>query len=63
MSLLKSRQSSSINLETFAELLEQSDIVESIDLGTSVIHKVRHPEGGTMVLINTSAGTSGVIFQ
>jgi len=45
--------SGEVSLEIFCDLLEQSAIAETINLGSAVIHKITHPEFGKLVLVST----------
>lgn len=47
-------QSRKVSLEVFADLLEQSEVKECLDVGTALIYKALHPTHGLIILVNTS---------
>jgi hypothetical protein len=53
--------SSEISFEDYNDLLEKSQIVNTIDLGSALIHNVIHPIDGRMALVNTVCGRSAII--
>ena len=53
--------SSEIELGQCCDLLEQSEVKQSIDLGSSVIHDVIHAEHGRVILINTACGRAAAV--
>ena len=52
-----------INTAALCALLENSVIVESLDIGTALIHKLIHPAHGRISVINSTADQHAVIFS
>jgi len=50
-----------LTLQSFADLLEESRLVSSLDLKQCIIHQVAHPQRGMLILVNTSAGQCACI--
>lgn len=48
------RESQTIPLETLADYLNSSILLEKHDLGTALVYRARHPVAGEIVLVNTS---------
>lgn len=55
------RKADPINEEEFADLLTESEIMESLDTGPTLIHKVAHPQRGELLLVSQFRGTFGVV--
>lgn len=50
-----------ITLETFADILEQATITQTITTGPTILHQGTHPEHGNMVLVNDASGNCALI--
>jgi len=50
-----------LSYEEGAMLIDESIIEESLDLGHSVIYKLRHPRRGRVFLVSSAVGQSGMI--
>lgn len=59
---LVKRTPSILNFAEFADLLEASEIVQSLDVGTAIMHQVVHPTEGNLILINTPGENSGCLY-
>jgi len=46
-------QISIINIDRFTEVIDASEEQERVDLGTALLYRVRHPDMGNIVLVNT----------
>lgn len=43
-----------VGLDDVADTLAESQILETADLGTTLVHKVKHPTRGKLLIINTT---------
>lgn len=51
-----------IGLDVIADLMEQSNIEQSVDTGSSMIVNVLHPSLGALTLITNCMDTTGVVL-
>ncbi|MPQ56337.1 hypothetical protein [Duganella sp. FT27W] len=42
-----------VDIDFVADILAESHICETADLGTTLVHKVKHPVRGMLIIINT----------
>lgn len=50
-----------LSYEEGASLIDESVIEESLDLGHSIIYKLRHPQRGGIFLVSSAVGQSGML--
>ena len=50
-----------IDIDRLVDLLEISEIKESLNLGSVTVHKVLHPTLGMIVLIDSCSGHNGLM--
>lgn len=50
-----SEQQSVISLESYCDLLEESEVQSTLDMGSALLHKVLHPKLGNIVLVSTTS--------
>lgn len=43
-----------VDLDHLADTLAESEIITTADLGSTLVHKVKHPIRGTLILVNTT---------
>lgn len=60
MNKFMSKSGTEINLGECSDLLEQSVINSSIDIGSAVVHSATHPHHGEIMLVNTICGRCAV---
>lgn len=53
-----SKPSIRVSLEEMCSMLEDATIHESVDLGNTIIHKAMHPAHGSVILVNSTAGSA-----
>lgn len=58
---LQTKFANPITLQEFADILEESTLNETLDLGSAVIHKVTHRTRGALALVSTSGGACAVM--
>lgn len=52
----------SLNAADLADILEQTQISESLDLGVSIVHAGRHPVHGGVTIISTCGSTHAMLI-
>ena len=50
-----------VNFDQAVEILEESDIQQSHDLGHAIMHDVVHPKMGRITVMNAASGSCAVI--
>ena len=50
-----------INIEQFTSILEVSEEQAKADLGSALLYRVKHPELGNIVLVNTAGERHGLV--
>lgn len=61
-SVLGQRAPVVLNFAAFADLLEVSEVVETLDVGLAILHRVIHPTEGNLILVNTPGENSGCFY-
>lgn len=56
LSTTKTTKTASISMFEFLDLLETSDIITSVDLGSALVHQASHPQRGMMLLVQATTG-------
>ena len=50
-----------VDINQVADILAESHVCETADLGTTLVHKVKHPILGMLLIINTT-GSKNIIL-
>lgn len=50
-----------VDAEAAADVLAESKVESSLDIGHSIIYVLKHPRKGALVLVNSALGSSAVI--
>jgi len=50
-----------ISADQLADLIEESKITETLDLGFSFVHRATHPEHGRIILVSTAGEQHAVL--
>lgn len=51
-----------ITFDQSAELIGESEIVDRLDLGHSLLMRLKHPSHGNIAVLNSSVGQCAVMF-
>lgn len=49
-----------VELSVLCDMLEESEVIESLDIGSAIVHQVSHPSRGRMVLVSTVCGRAAI---
>lgn len=52
---------SEISLDDHCALLEASEVLKTLDIGSALIQQISHPAHGKVTLVNTICGRAAVI--
>lgn len=50
-----------IDLDQYADLVAEGEVMEELDIGSAFLCKVSHPKVGIVTLVNTSAGHAAML--
>jgi hypothetical protein len=56
----------SVNIQEIAyergvDLIAESQVEESLDIGHSMVYRLKHPQEGTIVVVSSSVGQSAMV--
>lgn len=50
-----------VDIDQLADLIEQSNVTETLDLGSTFVHRATHPEHGNVILISTAGASHAIL--
>jgi hypothetical protein len=53
------QQGEVISVSVFCDMLEESELIKTTDLGCTVVHRVKHPEFGEIILVGSTGEQAG----
>lgn len=55
------KHTTQLSLTQLCDLMEQSDVEETLDLGSTILHVVQHVHKGKVLLVSTACGLAALV--